>query len=228
MKTRSTLMALAIWALAAFLAGCQSSTNTEQTETQGAAKTEAKRTASAHKTPRVQKLTVPAGTALDVRLVDGIDTGKANEGDTFEGTVAASLLVNGINVAPVGSTVTGKVTSVVSSGRLSRPAELSLVLTSLTPKGGEKTEISTQTWSVKGQSHKKRDIEMIGGGGGAGALIGALAGGKKGAAIGAAVGAGAGTGVAAATGKKEIVLPPETKLTFTLNAPFTLSFGKNG
>jgi hypothetical protein len=57
-------------------------------------------------------------------------------------------------------------------------------------------------------------------------VIGAITGGKKGAAIGGAVGAGAGTGVAAATGKKEIQLAPETRLTFTLSAPITLSVKK--
>jgi hypothetical protein len=122
--------------------------------------------------------------------------------------------------------VKGKVTHVISAGRLNRPAQLSLVLTSLTPKGGERVPISTHTWSMAGKSHKTRNIEMIGGGAGVGALIGALAGGKKGAAIGAGVGAGGGTGAAALTGKKEIVLPPETKLVFTLSSPVTFAAQK--
>ncbi len=226
MRNGSRWMAPAIWVLATFLMGCQSSTNTEQTETESAGKTEAKKATSTHRAARAERVTVPAGTTLDVRLTDGIDTGKTSEGATFGGTLATSLVVNGVDVAPVGSAVTGQVTHVVSSGRLNRPAELALVLASLTPQGGAETQISTNAWSMKGQSHKKRDIEMIGGGGGAGALIGALTGGKKGAAIGAAIGAGAGTGVAAATGKKEIVLPPETKISFELNAPVTLSVRK--
>jgi hypothetical protein len=101
-----------------------------------------------------------------------------------------------------------------------------LTLTSLTPEGGKQLEISTNTWSVKGESHKKRNLEMIGGGGGVGAIIGAIAGGKKGAAIGGAVGAGAGTGVAAYTGKKEIDLAPESRLNFELAAPFTVTVTK--
>ena len=134
--------------------------------------------------------------------------------------------MGGIEVAPVGSRVTGRVTHVVSSGRLNKPAELSMMLTSLTPQGGKETEISTNNWSAKGESHKKRNLEMIGGGGGVGAIIGAIAGGKKGAAIGGAVGAGAGTGAAAYTGKKEIALAPETKLNFELAAPASFTVRK--
>jgi hypothetical protein len=203
--------------LTAFLLGCHSGSQPAQTETTS------KEAETAKEAPKEEKITVPAGTSLAIRLVDGIDTGKTVEGAAFEGTLAAPLVVQGVDLAPIGSSVAGRVTSVVSAGRLNRPAELSLVLTSLTPRGGEKFSVSTHTWSMHGKSHKKRNIEMIGGGAGAGALIGALAGGKKGAAIGAAVGAGGGTGVAAATGKQEIVLAPETKLTFRLSAPITFS-----
>ncbi len=59
---------------------------------------------------------------------------------------------------------------------------------------------------------------MVGGGAGLGALIGGLAGGGKGAAIGAAAGAGAGTAGTAYTGNKEIVLPGESVVSFTLQA----------
>lgn len=214
-------MALAAGILAAAMLACQPST--QPTETEEAGKARAK--AGKAETQMVQ-VTVPVGKELSVRLVDALDTGKTAEGASFEGTLAAALVAEGVEVAAVGSKVTGKVTRVVSSGRLNRPAELSLVLTSLTPMGGGKVGISTSEWGMKGQSHKKRNIEMIGGGAGAGALVGALAGGKKGAAIGGAVGAGAGTGVAAATGKKEIVLAPETKLTFKLSAPATFTVKK--
>jgi hypothetical protein len=211
-------MALAVLMLAGLLIGCKSNTQPPETATQ--TETTAKDTPK--EAPREETITVPGGTSFDIRLVEGIDTGRTQAGAAFEGTLASALVVHGVEVAPIGSTVNGKVTNVVSSGRLNRPAELSLVLTSLTPKGGEKIAISTQTFSMQGKSHKKRNIEMIGGGAGAGALIGALAGGKKGAAIGAAIGGGGGTGVAAATGKQEIVLQSEARLTFRLKAPVTL------
>ncbi len=237
MKMKGRLITPVIWVLAVLLVGCQrgnqesSQQSTEQPAEQSTSKeARAKRGALTHRAPRaethMETVTVPTGTALPIRLTEGIDTGRTTAGTEFEGTLADALVVNGVEVAPVGSRVTGKVTNVVSSGRLNRPAELSLVLTSLTPQGGRQTEISTDAWSMKGKSHKKRDIEMIGGGAGVGAVIGALAGKGKGAAIGSAVGAGAGTAGAAITGKKEIVLAPETKLTFTLSAPVILSRSK--
>jgi hypothetical protein len=228
MKTKTWRMALAIGVLTVFLAGCQSSNNPEQSETPGGAQAEAsgakasssgklaRRSSSSAAKAEPVMVTVPAGTTLAVRLVDAIDTGTTDTGTAFEATLASPISVNGTEVAAVGSAVTGKVTNAVSSGRLSKPAELSLTLTSLTPKGGKEVSVVTSTWSLSAKSHKKRNAEFIGGGAAAGALIGAIAGGKKGAAIGGALGAGGGTGAAAYTGKKEIHLPAETKLDFKL------------
>jgi hypothetical protein len=217
-------MALAIGVLAAFLAGCQSSNQPGQTETAGGTQpaSSGKAEQRSSKTEPAS-VTIPAGTTLEVRLVDAIDTGTVDAGASFEGTLAAPISVNGKEVAAAGSSVTGKVTNAVSSGRLSKPAALSLTLTSLTPKGGKEVAITTSTWSAAGESHKKRNTEFIGGGAAAGALIGAIAGGKKGAAIGAGLGAGGGTGAAAYTGKKEIHLPAETKLDFKLSEAVSLA-----
>jgi hypothetical protein len=170
-----------------------------------------------------QKITVPAGTALAVRLEQGIDTGKTTEGTPFQATLAAPVVVDGVEVAPVHSKVSGKVTHAVSSGRLKRPAELGLELTSLTLADGKSIPISSNTWSMKGKSHKKRNVALIGGGAGVGAAIGAIAGGGKGALIGAAAGGGAGTATAFATGKDEIKLPVETKVNFKLASPIEVT-----
>jgi len=205
--------------LAVLFLGCQSGTQpTDSTEGGGESSsgTAGGGSSAARKSATVETVTIPADTALSVRLGSTIDTGTAQNGASFEGTLAEAISVGGTVVAPVGNGVTGKITNVVSSGRLKTPAELSLVLTSLTVKGGKTVDITTSTWSMKGQSHAKRNVGMIGGGAGAGAIIGGITGGKKGAAIGAAVGAGAGTAGAAATGKDEITLAPETALSFKL------------
>lgn len=209
--------------LAVCLAGCQSGTQpTESTE--GGAEGTAGGGSGAKKAAAVESVTIPADTPIKIRLGAAIDTGTAENGGAFEGTLAEAVAVGGTVVAPTGSAVEGKITKVVSSGRLKTPAELALVLTSLTVKGGNNVDITTDTWAMKGKSHAKRNVEMIGGGAGAGALIGALAGGKKGAAIGGAVGAGAGTAAAAYTGKDEITLPAETALSFKLASPVQVSF----
>jgi hypothetical protein len=173
----------------------------------------------ASRAPAPRTVAVPAGTSIHIRLSTELNTASTAQGSTFDGTLAEPLVVSGVTVAPRGSLVGGRVTNVVSSGRLKRPAEISLMLTSVTPTGGQQTSVSTQTWSVSGKSHKKRDITMIGGGAGVGAAIGAIAGGGKGAAIGSAIGAAGGTAGAFATGKKEIDLPAETGMTFKLTAP---------
>jgi hypothetical protein len=89
-------------------------------------------------------------------------------------------------------------------------------------QAGSEHRVTTSLDVVRSGSHKKRNIELIGGGAGLGALIGGIAGGGKGVAIGAGAGAGAGTAGAYATGKKHVVIPAETVLSFTVKAPVSL------
>jgi hypothetical protein len=109
----------------------------------------------------------------------------------------------------------------VSQGRFKGAAVLRLVLETVTlDKDSYDVRTSSVSRSLKGKG--KRTATLIGGGAGGGALIGGLAGGGKGALIGAALGAGAGTAGSAYTGEKEIVLPAESALSFTLTEPVTI------
>jgi hypothetical protein len=164
--------------------------------------------------------TIPAGTALTVRVGSEISSGTAKVGDRFDGTLARSLVVNGKTLARAGAPVRGKVTSAKSSGRLHAPGELAIRLSSV-QVNGRMVPVSTRSYLAKGKSHTKSNATKIGGGAAAGALIGGLVGGGKGAGIGALAGGGAGTGVAAATGKEEAVIPAEAALTFTTTAAAT-------
>jgi hypothetical protein len=56
-----------------------------------------------------------------------------------------------------------------------------------------------------------------------GAIIGAIAGGGKGAGIGAGVGGAAGAGDVLLTRGKDAVIPVETKLTFRLQEPVSIT-----
>jgi len=160
--------------------------------------------------------TIPAGTPISVRIGSTISSGTAQAGQSFEGTLAKSVVVNGNTVAKAGDPVRGTITSAKSSGRLHAPGYVSLRLTQV---GGQ--SVHTTSVGRKGKSHTKGNAVKIGGGAAAGALIGGLAGGGKGAAIGTLAGAGAGTGVAAATGKEEAVIPAEAVLSFTVTSGTT-------
>jgi hypothetical protein len=154
---------------------------------------------------------IPAGTKITIRTGSELSSGTAKAGQSFEAMLARDVVVSGKTVAKKGDPVKGKVTLAKSSGRLHAPGQLSLRLTSVNG-----IPVTTSSYSVKGKSHTKGNVEKIGGGTAAGALIGALAGGGKGAAIGAGAGAAAGTGVAAATGKEEVVVNAESVLSFTV------------
>lgn len=158
--------------------------------------------------------TVPQGTTIQVVIDQAISSKDAKTGQRVTGTVSKSVTVGGKVLIPKGSRAKLSVSSVQASGRLSTPAKLYLKLRTVTVKDKTYTFATSSAGQTEG-SKAKRDTAFIGGGAAGGAIIGALAGGGKGAAIGAAAGAGAGTAGAAATGKKDIEFPAETRLVFT-------------
>jgi hypothetical protein len=168
--------------------------------------------------------TIPAGTKVTVRINEALSSGKARVGDRFTGVLTEPITANGQTLFPRNSDVEGQVVRVLDSGRLTRPGELELKLTSVR-SGNASAVLNTEPWVIKGQSHTKSNVTKIGGGAAAGAIIGAIAGGGKGAAIGAGVGAAAGTGVAAATGKKEATVESEALLAFNTSAATAVNSG---
>jgi hypothetical protein len=164
---------------------------------------------------------VPTGTAMTVTIDQSISSKNAKAGQGVVATIAQEVTANGKVVIPKGAHAKLVVTSVQASGRLSTPAKLYLRLKSVEVHGKTYTIATSSSGRTMG-GKGKRDAGFIGGGAGAGALIGGLAGGGKGALIGAGVGAGAGTAGAAATGKKEVEFPAETRLSFTTRAPVAI------
>jgi hypothetical protein len=158
-----------------------------------------------------------ARSTVSIRLVDGLSSGSSQPGDTFTGTLATPLVMNDRIVADRGELVTGQVRQAVSSGRMSKPAVITLSLKTVQASSG-RLPMQTGDLTIKADSHATRNLLIIGGSAGMGALLGGAAGGGRGAAIGAVAGAGAGSGGAYLTGKREIVLPSETLLTFHVNS----------
>jgi hypothetical protein len=167
---------------------------------------------------------IPPGTSIKVRMIDRLDSGKSQAGDTFHGTLEQPIVVDGKDIYPKGADVTGRVEEVKQSGRLSEPGELGLVVATIA-SGNRASSVQSERLAIKGESHAKSNAGKIGGGAALGALIGAVAGGGKGAAIGAGVGGAAGTGAAAASGKREAVVESEAVLAFVTAQASTVNSG---
>lgn len=172
--------------------------------------------------PPPQKVTIPSGTVLAVRLVDAIDSETATQGQTFHATLNSPLAVDGSTAIPVGHNVEGHVVSVQSAGKFAGQSLLVLQLDRISAAGSY-YNIQTDQYKKQGSSRGKNTAEKVGGGAGLGAIIGAIAGGGKGAAIGAVAGGGLGAGAQAVTHSQQIKLPSETVLNFTLQAPLTVT-----
>jgi hypothetical protein len=172
--------------------------------------------------PAAHTVYLDPGTVVAVRLNRALSTVHNRAGDTFEAILDEPVVVDDKEILPHGTKFTGHVTRSAASGRLEGRAVLGLTLDAFTVNG-QRYPITTSANTRTGEAHKKRNIQMVGGGAGIGALIGGIAGGGKGAAIGAGIGAGAGTGAAAATGVKNLEVPAETLFRFSLKTAVTVA-----
>jgi hypothetical protein len=171
--------------------------------------------------PKPQPVVIPAGTVLVVTTSQPLSSKTSQAGQTFLATLAQPVNGEQGTALPKGATVSGTVVTAKTKGKIKGEGELALALTSISTKGHTyKVETNVLSSTEKGKG--KRTAATTGGGAAGGALIGGLAGGGKGAGIGALVGAGAGLVGGALTGNKQIEIPVESALSFTLTAPLTL------
>ena len=174
--------------------------------------------AATAETPERRRMILPAGTVLQVRLEETLDTKNNRSGDRFMATLDRPIFVDERVALPRGTRCSGHLVESAPSGRFKGRAVMILDLDSVHLKGRD-YKIDTSNVSQTSARHRKRNFLLIGGGGGFGSAIGALAAGPAGALIGAGAGAAAGTTGAALTGKKNVHIPVETPLTFTLRSP---------
>jgi hypothetical protein len=191
----------------------------------GSSNDSASSTSSTPPPPAVpQKITVPSGTQLSIRLNDEVNSEKAQVGDVFHGSISAPVSIDDQTVIPTTADVEGRVVDVKSAGRFAGQSVLTLELTKLT-MNGKSYSLQTSQWTKSGNGRGKSTAAKVGGGAAVGAVLGGIFGGGKGAAIGAAAGAGAGTGVSAATKGQQIILRPEAIIAFQLQGPVTVTPG---
>jgi hypothetical protein len=171
------------------------------------------------------RVTVPAGTRILIRMGDSIDSTKQKAGYRFTSSLETNLQADNVVVARRGTPVYGRLASASSAGKMSGSSELGLELTDIVIDGTS-YPLLTSTYEIKGSGEGSKTARKVVGGAGLGALIGGLAGGGKGAGIGVLAGAGAGTAVAAAKKGKQISIPSESLLEFRLAQPAELPVGK--
>jgi hypothetical protein len=165
--------------------------------------------------PATAAADVPAGTELDVRLQNSLNSGTAQVEDRFEATTLVDLNLDGRTVIPAGSLMRGVVSSVESATRTNRTAKMTVSFDQITVNGREYPVRATVTQAIRGEGIKG-EAGRVGVGAGVGAVIGGILGGFKGALAGILIGGG---GTIAATEGKEVELPQGTVLRVRFDSP---------
>ena len=177
--------------------------------------------AAAAPAPARRTVTVPAGTAVNVRLTEGIDVDASEAGQTFKAAVDDPIMVGGSVVIPRGALAVLQAAKVQQSGTMKGADKITLKLNAIN-FGGMVYEVAAGYVETKGGGEGKRTGRKVGGGAGLGAIVGGIAGGGEGAAIGAVVG-GVGGAIVASGGEEHHKLPAETRLQFQLTAAVNIT-----
>jgi len=162
---------------------------------------------------------IPAGTEIDVRLSDVLDSGTAEVENRFEGTTLVDLVVGGRIAIPSGSVMRGVVTAVERATRTNRTARLTVSFDQVTVGSRSYPIRGTVSEAIEGEGLKGESVR-IGTGAGVGAILGGILGGFKGALAGILIGAG---GTIAATEGEEVRLPQGSVLRVRIDSPVRVS-----
>ena len=173
--------------------------------------------------PEPHKVTLNTGMLLPVRLVDGLSSERNAPGDAFLATLDKELVVDGFVIAERGARVEGRVVASAPGGKMKGTAGIAVELMRLHTSDGQNVTIRTDSFERHAEPDRGGDVEKVAVGAAVGAVIGAAAGGGKGSALGAGVGGGAGAGDVMLTRGKPATLPTETRITFRLREPLTLT-----
>jgi len=161
---------------------------------------------------------IPAGTEIDLRLSNTLNSGTAKVEDRFEGTSLVDLTIDGRVLVPAGTVFRGVVSSVEPATRTNRTARMTVSFDQMTVNGRAYPVRGTVTQAIEGEG-VKGEVGRIGAGAGVGAIIGGIIGGFKGALAGILIGGG---GTIAATEGKEVDLPQGSVLRMRFDSPVAI------
>jgi len=163
-------------------------------------------------------MVIPAGSVFRVRLDETLDTKHNRAGDRFYASLMRPVMADGVVMVPRGTRCSGHLVESKPSGRFRGRAVMSLRLDTF-ELNGRIYAIRTGMLGRESRGHKRRNWAFLGGGAGFGTVVGAIGGGAVGALIGAGAGGAAGAAGEAITGRKNVRLPVETPLAFSLRDP---------
>ncbi len=160
-------------------------------------------------------MTIPSGTTIPVRITQTLDSATTQQGQSFSGTLATDVIVDGLVAIRQGTNVSGRVSAVQEAAHYKGNSLLAVELTSINRRG-ESLAVTTDSYSVEGKGRGANTAAKVGGGAAVGAILGGLIGGGKGAAIGAASGGGLGAGANTITRGQQVQIPSESLINFKL------------
>jgi hypothetical protein len=177
--------------------------------------------------PKVQRVTLPSGTLIPIRMIDSVDSKTDKAGQTYRASIDSDITIEDQIVVPKGADARLTLTLVSSAGEFRGKSELQLELDRIVI-GKTGYTVKSDVVEREAKAEGAKTAKEIGIGAAVGAAIGAITGGGKGAAIGAGVGAGGGAAVAAITKGEQVVVPSETRLEFRLQQPVTIAVTVRG
>lgn len=162
--------------------------------------------------PNRDRLTIPAGTELQLILENGLSSATSQEGDPVTARVERATGPDGRVLLPGGTVLKGRVYRAAPAGRVSGKARLAVDFDRIVVRGTEH-RLDTTAIDVEGPDSHGRDAAIVGGSTVGGAIIGGLLGGGSGAKKGAVVGILGGTGAVLATRGHDVEIPSGSRWT---------------
>lgn len=162
---------------------------------------------------QAKAVTVPAGTVMMVRMMDGISS-QNKPGTRFTTTLDADIVIDSVTAVKAGTKIYGTLNSAKQAGRAIGQSSIDIRLTEITTDKGTEL-IATSNFTDAGSRSGVKTLGAAAVGAGIGAVVDSHGGAGKGAAIGA--------GVSLLKKGETVTVPPGALLEFQLIRPLTLN-----
>ncbi|MBV9295392.1 MAG: DUF1269 domain-containing protein, partial [Acidobacteriaceae bacterium] len=170
-----------------------------------------------------QVVTLQPGTQLTIKLIETLSTDRNLIGDTFRGTLESPVTANGFIIAERGSLVSGRIVSLERAKLMSGVSALTLQLSEINTTDGQRIRVETTPWGKTGAKLRLQNTPRMAVGAAFGAVVGALSGAARGAGISDGFGEDSGTANVNSRNQRTVVVPMESRLSFSLTRPVTIT-----